>query len=217
MMKLSKTLIFFILLIGSIFPASTKADNASSFKLESSSTAFLPGTKLNLIVETGVEASVSEIGDLFVSRVLESAYAPSQKTLLIPKGSWITGRVVFVQSPSRLSRAGKLSLELESLTTLTGENYPLNAVLSFEDGKVNQEGLLDPQTGFKSKALEPTKKLLGSNTGQIMSIATLGLPVVVTLLGGSAKAMISKGDNIGLNEGETFKIELKDSSLAVKE
>lgn len=216
-MKLFKLYILCFFLTGSIFSLSVQAENTSPFKLESTSTSFLPGTNLTLIVEKGVEASLSNIGDLFVARVIESAYAADQKTLLIPEGSWIIGRVVSVQSPSRISRAGKLSLELESLTTLTGENYPLNAILSFENGKVNQEGILDPQTGFKDKALQPTKKLLGSNTGQIVSIATLGLPVVVTLIGGSAHALISKGDNIGLNPGETFSIELKDNSLSIKE
>lgn len=190
---------------------------ASPFKLQSTSTALLQGTTLNLVVEKGVLATTSDVGDLFVSRVRESAFAPDQKTLLIPKGSWVTGRVVSVQNPARLSKAGKLSLELDSLTTLAGEYFPLNATLSFESGRINQEGVLDPQTGFKVKALQPTRKLLGSNTGQIVSIATLGLPVVATLIGGSAKAIISKGDNIGLTPGETFQIELKDSNVAIKE
>lgn len=203
-----------------IVPAGS-SEELSPFKLQSSSTALLSGTTLTLVVEKGVLATTSEVGDSFTARVLDSAYTDEQneeqKSLLIPKGSWITGRVVAVQNPARLSKAGKLSLELDSLTTLTGEYFPLNATLSFETGKVNQEGILDPQTGFKIKALEPTRRLLGSNTGQIVSIATLGLPVVATLIGGSAKAIVSKGDNIGLMPGESFQIELKDSNVSIKE
>lgn len=209
----------FLAIMATLKPAI--AEDSSPFKLESSSTALLTGTTLTLVVEEGVLATTSEVGDSFVARVLDSAYTDGQneapKNLLIPKGSWITGRVVAVQNPARLSKAGKLSLELDSLTTLTGEFFPLNATLSFETGKVNQEGMLDPQTGFKVKALEPTRRLLGSNTGQIVSIATLGLPVVATLIGGSAKAIVSKGDNIGLMPGESFQIELKDSNVSIKE
>ncbi len=214
-MKLFKPQILFTLLLLNISVFQAFAED--SLKLETSSTAILQGTNLSLIVDKGVEASISDVGDLFVSRVKESAYSPDGKTLLIPKGSWVTGRVVSVKAPGRISRAGKLSLELDGLTTLTGELFPLNAVLSFERGKVTEDGNLDPQTGFKDKAIEPTKKLLSNNAGQIISIATLGIPVVGTLLVGSTKALISRGDNIGLLQGETFQIELKDSSLYFKE
>jgi|LakMenEpi03Aug12_release.lakeMendotaPanAssembly.Ray.scaffolds.fasta_scaffold31041_8 hypothetical protein len=186
-------------------------------RFQSNSSSLLEGTILELIVEKGVEASSSRNGDTFVSRVSKTVYDESGKSLLIPKGSWVTGRVVNVQSPGRLSKAGKLSLDLESLTTLTGESIPLNATLFFERGRINEEGILDPQTSFRTKALEPTKKLLGSNGGQIAAIATLGIPVAATLIGGSAFAAVSKGDNIGLLPTQSFKIQLKDNSAIIKE
>lgn len=191
-------------------------EGTSSFSLESKSTSLLKGTKLKLVVEEGVEAIKSQPGDIFVSRVVDSTFQSENNSLLIPKGSWVTGIVMDVKQPGRFSKSGRLSLQLDYLTTLSGDLYPLNAIISFEQGKVNNDGQLDPQTGFKDKALQPTKKLLSSDTGQMVSIATLGLPLVVTLLGGSAKAMISKGDSIGLVNGETFQIELKDSDLMIK-
>ncbi|MDX1920346.1 MAG: hypothetical protein SFU25_06380 [Candidatus Caenarcaniphilales bacterium] len=222
-MKLSKFFVFFLVLnlqlplwSQSEFSSDPIGEATSSFSLESKSTSVLKGTKLKLVVENGVEATKSLPGTIFVSRVIDSAYQSDTNSLLIPKGSWVTGVVTDVKQPGRFSKSGKLSLQLDYLTTLTGDLYPLNAVISFEQGKVNNEGQLDPQTGFKDKALQPTRKLLSSDTGQIVSIATLGLPVVVTLLGGSAKAMISKGDSIGLINGETFQIELKDSDLMIK-
>ncbi|HEY9885693.1 MAG TPA: hypothetical protein V6C96_00390, partial [Vampirovibrionales bacterium] len=84
-------------------------------------------------------------------------------------------------------------------------------------GKVTTQGVLDPQTGFREAAIAPTKKLLDSQTGQIASIATLGLPVIVTLIGGSAKAVISKGQNIGLNEGESISINLLDNNFILED
>lgn len=223
-MKLSRPFLFLLLVFSYFEGLPSKADyvisldsaEESAFRLESNSSTFLKGANIDLIVEKGVNASNSQVGDLFVSRVNQASYAEDGRTILIPRGSWVTGRVTQVQTPGRLSKAGKLSLELDFLTTLTGESLPLNATISFESGKVNIEGMLDPQTGFRDKALESTKKLLSNDTGQIVSIATLGLPVVVTLLGGSAKAIISKGDNIGLQPGEKFKIELKDDSLMLK-
>ncbi len=210
----------FVLFIITIFNFGflpVRAEDNSSFKLESSSNTILKGTILNLIVEKGVDASFSKIGDLFLARVAESVYTEDKKEILIPKGSWVNGRVVKVQIPSRMSKAGRLFLELSYLTTLSGNLLPINATISFASGKINQEGVLDPQTGFKKKAFAPTKKLLSTDTGQIVSVATLGLPIFITLLSGSTKAIISKGDNIGLAKGEFLKIELKDDNLVLKE
>jgi hypothetical protein len=216
-MRSQKLFVLFIIIVFNIGFIPIKAENTTSFKLESSSNTILKGTILTLIVEKGVDASLDNVGDLFTARVAESVYTEDQKEILIPKGSWVNGRVIKVQSPSRLSKAGKLFLELDYLTTLSGNLLPINATISFEGGKVNQEGVLDPQTGFKNKALAPTKKLLSTDTGQIVTVATLGLPVFITLLSGSTKAIISKGDNIGLAKGEFLKIELKDDNLILKE
>jgi hypothetical protein len=213
-MKIKRVLSVFAFCLTLSIPSMAEDD---SFRLETKSSNFAKGTVLNLVVEKGVSSLNSSVGNLFVARVAEPALAEDNKTVLIPRGSWVSGRVTKVQTPGRFSKAGKLSLELDYLTTLTGDVIPLNANISFETGKVNQEGVLDPQTGFKDKALAPTKKLLASDTGQIVSIATLGLPVVATLIGGSAYAVIAKGDNSGLLEGDLFRIELKDDSLLIKQ
>ncbi|MDX1917743.1 MAG: hypothetical protein SFT81_01185 [Candidatus Caenarcaniphilales bacterium] len=213
----SQAICFFgMIAFGLLSPFTTSAAETSPFTLGTSSTSLLAGATLNLTVEKGVKAQTSHIGDTFVARLQEPVYSSDGKNLLIPSGSWITGRVTEVKPPGFLSKAARLKLELDFLTSMKGDLYPLNATLSFEEGKITQEGVLDPQTGFKDKALAPTRKLLDSDTGQIVSIVTLGIPVVGTLVGGSVIAVVSKGDDIGLANGERFKIVLKDDSLLIK-
>jgi hypothetical protein len=216
-MKLSNFCSLFLLLFALLLAElPLKAQEAALFSIESNATTVGKGTKILLVVEDGVDTQRSRVGDSFIARVVESTYDNYTKKLIIPKGSWVTGVVTELRPAGRISKAAKLSLQLDYLTSLTGDIYPINAIVSFEKGKVNVSGQLDPQTGFKSKAVQPTKTLLSSEVGQVVSIATLGIPVAVTLLGGSAKALISRGDNVGLFKNENFHIEMKDSDLRLK-
>ncbi len=207
----------FGLLVWFLLSTVAKAESVASLESASIGSNVLPGTTVKLVVERGVSASDSKIGDLFVARVQTAAYDDRGLNVVVPDGSWVTGRVLAVQTPALLSRAGKISLELEYLTSVTGEIYPLAAVLSFDKNKINRFGVLDPQTGFLSRALKPTQNLLSSEGGQIASIATLGIPVVFTLIEGSAKAAICKGDSVGLYPGEVFQIEIADEGVQLKQ
>ena len=64
-------------------------------------------------------------------------------------------------------------------------------------------------TNFGTKALEPTQMLLESQTGKVITVATLGSPVIGTLIGGSLVALFSEGDNISLYKGQELQVVLK--------
>lgn len=187
-----------------------------SFDISSSSALLSKGTKLKLTVEQTISTSTSKIGDLFIARLLYNAYTVDNKSIIIPKGSWVLGRIYALSKESIFSRAGSISIRLNYLVTPTGQIYPINANFDFKEGKVNSFGDINPQTNFKDKALLPTQTLLKSKKGKVLSAATLGIPIATTLIGGSAVAAVNKGDTAALHRGDTFYIYLTKNNLINK-
>jgi hypothetical protein len=180
---------------------------ASPFKLKSATAQVPVETRLRIKIEQPLSAKDSELGDEFKARVMEDFYLSGDfRKLIVPKDTWIRGTVSDVKKPRLLSRSGKLGVRLDTLVTPLGDYVPLDAELSFQKGVVNQQGLLDPQTNFGDKAIQPTEALLDSDAGKIISIATLGVPVVGTLMGGSVIALFSKGDSAELEKGQELQI-----------
>jgi hypothetical protein len=180
---------------------------ASPFKLGTATGQLPEDARLRIEVESPLSAEYSRLGDLFKARVLEDFYLEGDfRKILIPKKSWIRGTVSYVKKPRLLSRAGKLGIKLDSLLTPQGDYVPLDADLSFMQGVVNENGLLDPQTKFSDKAMEPTNKLLGTETGRNVSIATLGIPVAGTLVAGTVVALFSDGDDASVYKGQELQI-----------
>lgn len=192
-----------------ISPEDVTSFAASPFKLKSATAQVPVETRLRIKVETPVSAKDSELGDEFKARVVDDFYLSGDfRKLIVPKNTWIRGTVNDVKKPRLLSRAGKLGIRLDTLVTPLGDYVPLDASLSFQKGVVNQQGLLDPQTNFSDKAVKPTETLLDSDAGKAISIATLGVPVVGTLMGGTAIALFSKGDAAALEKGQELQIVL---------
>ena len=180
---------------------------ASPFKLNSSIAQVPVKTRLRMVVQTPLSAEKSEIGDTFKAKVRDDFYLEGDlRKLIIPKNSWIRGRVAAIKKPRLLSRSGKLGIKLDTLITPQGDYVPLDADLMFMAGVVNAEGLLDPQTGFSDKAMQPTNSLLDSDTGKAISIATVGVPDVGSLLAGSVIALFSHGDSASVYPGQELQI-----------
>lgn len=180
---------------------------ASPFKLSTSTGQVPIETRLRMEVESPLSAEESQVGDSFSAKVVDDFYLEGDfRKLIIPKNSWIRGKVSFIKKPRLLSRSGKLGIKLDTLVSPTGDYVPLDADLSFEEGIVNQEGLLDPQTDFGDKAMGPTKNLLSSDTGKIVSVAGAGIPVVGSLLAGSVVALFSHGDSASVYKGQELQI-----------
>lgn len=180
---------------------------ASPFKLKNSVGQVPIDTRLRMIVETALSANSASIGDNFKAKVLDDFYLTGDyRKLIIPKNSWIRGKVSAVKKPRLLSRSGKLGIKLDALITPQADYVPLDADLTFMAGVVNDVGLLDPQTGFSSKAMAPTQNLLSSGKGKAVSIATVGVPVMGTLLAGSMVALFSHGDSASVYKGQELQI-----------
>lgn len=183
---------------------------SSSHRISANATSIPLDTRLRLAVDSSLDAKLSKLGDYFKGHILEDFYLPTEPPqLIVPRGSWVRGHVSFIKKPNVISRAGKIGLHLDQLVTPTGEVIPLDAELDIQQGIVNAQGLLDPMTNFGSKAIQPTQKLLDSNAGKAISVATLGTPVLGTLVAGSLTALFSYGDNITLTRGQELQIVLK--------
>ena len=198
------------------FPQAIKKKN-SLLRAQATSSIIPVNTRIRLAVDSFINAKTSMIGDYFKAHVLEDFYIPTDPPqLIIPKGSWVRGRISSIKRPNIFSRAGKIGLHLYQLVTPLSEVATLDAELDVEPGVVNSEGLLDPMTNFKTKALEPTQNLINNPQGRVITVATLGTPVIGTLVAGTLTALFSQGDNISLSRGQELQIVLqKDLQLTV--
>lgn len=183
----------------------------TALKADLASTTIPVETRLKLVLETAVDAKASQPGDLFEAHVKDDLYVGM--TLLLPRGSFVRGRVAQVVKPRLLSRAAKIGLRLEQIVTPSGEVIPLDATLEFKKGVSNKKGQLDPGTSFGTRVEDNVKSVAGINKdgstkGALVAanIATLGAPVIATAIGSSAIALFSQGDNVSLGPGQEIEV-----------
>ncbi|MBX9569095.1 MAG: hypothetical protein K2X77_09385 [Candidatus Obscuribacterales bacterium] len=168
-------------------------------------------TRMRLVVEYPVSATSSVPGDIFEGHVRDDL--SFGRTLILPRGSLVRGRITDVAKPRLLSRAGKIGLKLDQIVTPTGEVIPLDATLEFKKGTTNKAGQLDPGTNFGTRVESSVRTVAGMNEkgaarGAIVAanIATLGAPIVATAIGSSAIALFRSGDDISLTPGQELEI-----------
>lgn len=188
-----------------------RATAGTALQAGAESTTLPVQTRLKLVVEYPVDARTSQPGDIFEAHVKDDLFVG--RSLLLPRGSLVRGRVSAVSKPRLISRAAKIGLKLEQITTPTGEVIPLDAALEFRKGLSNQRGELDPGTNFGTRVGGDVKTVTGLNSsgstrGALMAanIATLGAPAVATLIGGSAIALFRSGDNVSLQPGQELEV-----------
>lgn len=192
-------------------PSENSARSGSALKAGLESATLPVQTRLKLIVEHPVSATQSAAGDIFEGHVRDDLFFG--RTLILPRGSLVRGRVTEVNKPRWISRAGKIGLKLDQIVTPTGEVIPLDASLEFQKGVTNRLGQLDPGTNFGTRVESSVRAVSGMNEkgttkGALVAanIATLGAPIVATAIGSSAIALFRSGDNISLSPGQEIEI-----------
>src|SRR5262249_33087422 len=118
-------------------------------------------TRLKLVLEYPLDARTSQPGDIFEAHVRDDLFVG--RSLLLPRGSLVRGRVIEVPIPRLMSRAAKVGLRLEQIATPSGEVIPLDAALEFQKGFSNQKGELDPGTNFGTRVGSSVKTVTGLN------------------------------------------------------
>jgi hypothetical protein len=193
-------------------PATTAGTTTGTALRAGVQSATLPvDTRMRLVVEYPVSATSSVPGDIFEGHVRDDL--TFGRTLILPRGSLVRGRITEVSKPRLLSRAGKIGLKLDQIVTPTGEVIPLDATLEFKKGTTNKSGQLDPGTNFGTRVESSVRTVAGMNEkgaarGAIVAanIATLGAPIVATAIGSSAIALFRSGDDISLSPGQDLEI-----------
>ncbi len=185
----------------------------SPLKVEAASSVLPLQTRLRLVLETSVDSKINRPGDLFEAHVRDDLFIGS--SLILPRGSLVRGRVAEVNKAKLISRAAKIGLKLEQITTPAGEVIPLDAALDFRRGVSNQKGQLDPGTNLGTRVGASVRSASGANsTGATKdalvaaNIATLYAPTIATAIGSSAIALFSKGDQVNLVPGQEIEVSL---------
>lgn len=183
----------------------------TALQVGAESTTLPVETRLKLVVENLLDARTSQPGDSFEAHVKDDLFIG--RSLLLPRGSLVRGRVMEVSKPRLVSRAARIGLRLDQIVTPTGEIIPLDAALEFHKGMTNKQGQLDPGTNFGTRVESDLKTVTGLNSKggarsalMAANIATLGAPAVATAIGSSAVALFRSGDNVSVQPGQEIEI-----------
>jgi hypothetical protein len=187
------------------------AQPGTPLRAGAASTTIPVETRLRLVLESPVDAKMSQPGDIFEAHVKDDLFLGTN--LLLAKGSFVRGRVCEVTKPRLLSRAAKIGLKLEQIVTPTGEVIPLDAGLEFRKGVTNAKGQLDPGTNLGTHIGKEVKAVTGGNSqgstrGALigLNVATLGAPAIATAIGSGAIGIFRSGDNVNLTPGQELEV-----------
>ncbi len=161
-------------------------------------------TPLKLSVDSFIDAKTAMIGDYFKAHVLEDYYISTDTPqLILPKGSWVRGRISSLKRPNFFTKTAKIGLHLDELVTPLGETLILDAELDVQKGLLDEKGFLRP-TVIK----QPSQQILPDSTVPV-PISSLGLSLIDSLLTGKLYALFSQGDTTTLNKGQELQIVLQ--------
>ena len=169
-----------------------------------SNTTIPLNTSLKLVVDNFIDAKTALIGDYFKAHVLEDFYIPTDPPqLILPKDSWIRGRISFLKRPNFFIKTGKIGLHLDQLVTPLGGALVLDAELDVQKGILNANGFLKPQAAKSSDS-----QFLPDSTLTV-PVSNLGAVLIDKLLSGKLFALFSQSDTTTLNKGQELQIVLQ--------
>ena len=167
-------------------------------------TAVPLNTSLKLVVDNYIDAKTAMIGDYFKAHVLEDFYISTDiPQLILPKGSWVRGRISFLKRPNFFIKTGKIGLHLDQLVTPLGETLVLDAELDVQKGILGESGLLKPSV------IKQTDAKVWPDSTLNVSISNLGPSLIGSLLTGKLYALFSQNDTNTLNKGQELQIVLQ--------
>ena len=161
-------------------------------------------TSLKLVVDNFIDAKTAMIGDYFKAHILEDFYISTDTPrLILPKGSWVRGRISFLKRPNFFIKTGKIGLHLDELVTPLGGTLVLDTELDVQKGILGEGGLLKPS------AVKPTDAQAWPDSNLTVPLSNLGPALISSLLTGKLYALFSQGDTVTLNRGQELDIVLQ--------
>ena len=168
-----------------------KGNNASSEAAIS-----FKNTPIKIEIETLIDIKKVKLGDDFSGRVTQDFYIPGDLPyLIIPKGSWLQGKISFVRRPNLIKKTGDLIVHLNEIITTIGSFALLNTELELKAGVISYGNSEQDQNSQISNA-------------PVLSISTkmLELKKFSELLSGRLIASSVQETNGSLYKGQQFNI-----------
>ena len=191
----------------STVPYFPKPSSTGSGKRISTNTPIISlNMPLKLIVDNFIDTKTAKVGDYFRAHVLADFYIPvDPPQLIVPKGSWVRGRISFLKRPNFFIKSAKIGLHLDELVTPLSETLVLNTELDIQKGIISENGLLKPQ-----EIKIENSQILPDSTISI-PLSNLGVSLIDTLLVGKLYALLSQPDIVTINKGQELQIVLQRS------
>jgi hypothetical protein len=160
------------------------------------------GTTVKVVLEQPLSTGSSNSGDSFTAKALEPIQVDGNT--IIPAGTIVNGTLQDVEQPGRVKGRAQMTLNFDAIQILDGNDYPITTqpiTLKAESGtegdieKIAAGALAGAIIGGLAKGGK------GAAVGAIVGAGAGGVIVVAT-----------KGDNIQLEKGQKFLIQLTQSA-----
>ena len=160
-------------------------------------------SRLRISLDTAINTKVSKVGDYFKAHVLEDFYLSLEPpVLIIPKGSWVRGRINFIKRPTLFIMSGTVNLKLYQIVTPYGEVSTLNTEVALQKGFFNSNGVVEP--------LEQNEKDINQEPlDQTVTVDKIDSKLIPFLISGTLKAMTVQNQENIYNPGQELQIILK--------
>ena len=205
-------------------------NTAPALQIGSSARKVPAGTYLRVAFNTALDSRITETGETFTAALTDDFLYNDHgvSRVVLPAGTFVRGRIEKVQRPTFFSKGGAIFLGFDHVVLPSGEQLPLDLVLSPTNEDVNRQGALYSDPGIKHKLGQSVVE--GQNTfgrivdngvkagkdmadglGQIVTVplAAVGGAVAGTAVtaGKSVVSVVGKGDSMVIKPGDTVMID----------
>lgn len=172
-------------------------------RISANNTIIPLNTSLKLVVDSFIDAKTAKIGDYFKGHIAEDFYISTEiPQLILPKNSWVRGRVISLKRPNFFNKTAKIGIQLDQIVTPLGDNLVLDVELDVQRGVIAANGLLMPQTKQENPQVLPDSTI-------VVPVIDLGPSLIGKLLAGRLFALSSQVDTVTLNKGQELQIVLQ--------
>lgn len=193
--------------------------------------AYVPaGMNIPIRLSTGISTQVAQPGDPIQATVTKDIQLGGD---CIPAGSVIAGQITDVAAAGRLGHSGHLGMKFNSIRTLDGASYPINAHLVGGLDKYHQNGQegsdeFKGETGWTKLKDVGVRGAVGTGAGAALGTAVGGIAgggsgagrgawsgaAIGAGLGVADSLLVRKGREINIKGGTAMEIQL-DSPLSI--
>jgi len=160
-------------------------------------------SRLRISLDTPINTKVSKVGDYFKAHVLEDFYVPFETPILIvPKGSWVRGRISFIKRPTLFIMSATVNLKIYQLVTPYGEVSTLNTEVGLQKGFLNSDGVVVPFD-------QNEKNILPQPLDETVTVNKIDSKLISSLISGTLRALTVQNEDYIYNTGQELQILLK--------